>query len=62
MRDWVSHRGGGNGTTEQFIALSEQVSGQQLDTLFDAWLYTPGKPALSAPVARTTGADRTPPT
>jgi len=31
--------------TEQFIALAEQVSGRQLDDLFQTWLYTAGKPA-----------------
>ena len=32
-------------TTADLLALSEQVSGQQLDALFDAWLYQPTKPA-----------------
>jgi aminopeptidase N len=32
-------------TTADFIALSERVSGQQLDDLFDAWLYEEGRPA-----------------
>ena len=25
----------------EFIALAEKVSGEQLDELFDAWLFTP---------------------
>jgi aminopeptidase N len=33
-------------TTADFIALSEQVSGQQLDELFDVWLYEEGRPAV----------------
>jgi aminopeptidase N len=37
----------GNVTTPEFIRLSERVSGQDLDALFNAWLYTAGKPALS---------------
>jgi aminopeptidase N len=34
----------GTATTEEFIALSEQVSGENLDSFFDSWLYTAGKP------------------
>jgi len=30
-----------------FIGLSERVCGEQLDDLFEAWLYTAGKPSLS---------------
>ena len=37
----------GNVTTPEFIALSERVSGQDLDVFFKAWLFTEGKPALS---------------
>lgn len=29
----------GNATTENFIALAESISGQQLDALFDTWIY-----------------------
>ena len=32
-------------TTGQFLALAEQVSGQQLDAFFTTWIDTPGKPA-----------------
>ncbi len=46
-RDWVRERGGGTGTTAQFIALAERVSGQQLDDLFDAWLFTGSKPTVT---------------
>ena len=31
----------GNATTEDFIALAEEVSGEQLDDFFDAWLFAP---------------------
>ena len=34
----------GNVTTEDFIALAEAESGQQLDTYFDIWLFQPTKP------------------
>ena len=39
---------GDNVTTDQFIALAEQISGQDLDALFATWLFTPGKPVLAA--------------
>ena len=48
LRTWAAQNRGGNVHTAQFIALAEQVSGQQLDALFDAWLFTPGLPALTA--------------
>jgi aminopeptidase N len=46
VRDWVSSQAGQAVTTADFIALAEQVSGQQLDDLFQTWLFTPGKPAV----------------
>jgi aminopeptidase N len=49
IREWASSKSGGNGTTDEFIALAERVSGQQLDDLFDTWLFTAGKPAFSTP-------------
>jgi len=55
LRAWATRRAGGNGTTGQFVALAERISGQQLDELFDAWLFTPGKPALGAAAASTAG-------
>jgi aminopeptidase N len=35
------------GSTDEFISLAEQISGQQLDELFDTWLFTPGKPVVA---------------
>jgi aminopeptidase N len=66
LRAWAKRKAGGNGTTAQFIALAERISGQQLDALFDTWLFTAGKPALSAAAAATAAATaampaRTPP-
>ena len=52
----MSERGGGTGTTAQFIELSERVSGQQLDDLFDAWLFTGTKPEITSLAAL--GAER----
>jgi aminopeptidase N len=66
LRAWAKRKAGGNGTTGQFIALAERISGRQLDALFDAWLFTAGKPALPAAAAATAAtasasAARTPP-
>ena len=47
LRRWVVEQGGGNGSTDEFIALAERVSGQDLGALFDAWLFTPGRPDLA---------------
>ena len=41
-------RGGGNGSTAQFRALAEPVSGEDLDGFFDAWLVATTKPADTA--------------
>jgi aminopeptidase N len=46
LHRWVAERSGGHGTTDEFVALSERVSGRQLDGLFRRWLFTPGKPGL----------------
>jgi aminopeptidase N len=62
VRDWHASKSGGNGTTPEFIALAEQISGQQLDDLFDAWLFTAGRPELpaaEAAKARATAPDAT---
>jgi aminopeptidase N len=45
LTQWTASRAGSTGTTAQFIALAEAVSGQRLDALFYAWLNTVGKPA-----------------
>jgi aminopeptidase N len=45
LRHWYAQNRYGNVTTPQFVALAEQVSGQDLDDFFDTWLYQPGKPA-----------------
>jgi aminopeptidase N len=54
IRGWASTKSGGNGTTDEFIALAERVSGQQLDDLFTPWLFTPGKPSLTGLAAGAT--------
>jgi aminopeptidase N len=52
IRRWARSRAGGHGTTKQFIKVAEDVSGRQLDDLFDTWLFNPAKPAV--PIARST--------
>jgi aminopeptidase N len=45
LREWCARNRYGNVTTADFVALAEELSGRQLDTFFDVWLYRPGKPA-----------------
>jgi aminopeptidase N len=49
LRSWAQAHRGGNGSTAQFIALAEHVSGRNLGALFTTWLYTPSKPAQPQP-------------
>jgi hypothetical protein len=51
LRTWASQHRGGNVHTDQFVALAERISGQQLDALFEAWLFTPGLPGLTGAAA-----------
>jgi aminopeptidase N len=44
LRDWAAQLRYGNGTTAEFTALAEKVSGKQLDGLFQAWLYGTSRP------------------
>jgi len=44
LRQWADTSPTEPVTTADLLALSETVSGQQLDTLFDDWLYQPTKP------------------
>ncbi|GIH09739.1 peptidase [Rhizocola hellebori] len=46
LRRWATEHRYGNVSTSDFIAFAEKVSGQQLDDLFQVWVYTSGKPAL----------------
>jgi aminopeptidase N len=43
MRAWV-RANDGYGSTGEFIAMAERVSGQQLDRFFDTWLFTRARP------------------
>jgi aminopeptidase N len=49
LRDWAADRRNTTATTAQFIALAEQISGKQLDALFQAWLYGTIRPLRPTP-------------
>jgi aminopeptidase N len=44
LREWVAMNEGGNVSTDDFIALAEEISGEELSPLFDEWLFTDVKP------------------
>jgi len=46
IRTYYDRFQGGNATTADFIAVAEEVSGQSLDALFQAWLYDEEAPAV----------------
>ena len=52
LRAWTRAHRGGNVTTGDFIALAERRSRRDLGAFFDAWLFTPAKPAGIEPAAR----------
>ena len=39
LREYLSRYGGGNASTSDFVEVAEEVSGQELGQLFEAWLY-----------------------
>jgi aminopeptidase N len=45
LQTWTRTHQYGNGSIAQFTALASALSGQNLDSLFNTWLYTKGKPA-----------------
>jgi aminopeptidase N len=44
LRAWAQRNRYGVVSTADLIRLTEQISGEQLDGLFETWLYTAGKP------------------
>ena len=56
VRSWYDEQRGGNGSTKEFVALAERVSGEQLDELFQHWLFESGKPPYPDPDATLTSA------
>jgi aminopeptidase N len=48
LRAWTADNRYGDGTTPEFQALAERISGHDLDAFLQTWLYTPGRPAVGA--------------
>lgn len=46
LRRWVDDHRDSTASTEDLVALAEEISGQQLDELFDAWVYAPELPSF----------------
>jgi aminopeptidase N len=46
LRAWADRYAYGNASTADFIALAEEISGADLDGLFDTWLYQEEMPPL----------------
>ncbi|MBU1800995.1 MAG: hypothetical protein KKA97_01870 [Actinobacteria bacterium] len=45
MRTWIERYAGGDASTAQWIALSEEISGRDLTAFFTDWLFDTDKPA-----------------
>jgi hypothetical protein len=45
LKAYVSTFGGGTAGTQDFVAIAQRESGQDLRDFFKVWLYTPGKPS-----------------
>ncbi len=63
LHEWAQLNAGGNVSTDDFIALAQKISGQELNPLFDEWLFTAEKPASLEAAARSAapGANNVPP-
>ncbi|WP_214109960.1 M1 family metallopeptidase [Acrocarpospora catenulata] len=44
IKDWAADHQYGNATTADFIKAAEKISGQNLTSFFDVWLFQKGKP------------------
>ena len=51
LKKWATTRRGDNVTIPEFIRLAEKISHEDLDDLFETWLYTAGRPELPAAAA-----------
>jgi peptidase M1-like protein len=58
LRQWTASQANGYVTTNEFIALAEEISGENLDQLFDTWLFTGTKPALGTSASAGSAAAR----
>ncbi|MBQ1071993.1 M1 family metallopeptidase [Micromonospora sp. C31] len=45
LKTWAAQKRDANATTAEFVTHAERVSGEQLDDLFEAWLYDTRRPA-----------------
>jgi aminopeptidase N len=48
LQRWTATYWHGNATVEDFQRMAAEVSGQDLNSFFQAWLFTPGRPAATA--------------
>lgn len=48
LRTWLDRFGGGVASTDDFVALSEEISGIDLDAFFDGWLGAGALPSLAS--------------
>jgi aminopeptidase N len=46
LKAWATRKRDKTVTTTQFVTLSERISGERLDKLFDSWLYVAERPVL----------------
>ncbi|MGA9694348.1 MAG: M1 family aminopeptidase [Pseudonocardiaceae bacterium] len=44
LRTWTTQRRGGNGSVADFLALLQRVSGKNVDSIAQTWLFTPTRP------------------
>ena len=58
LREYVSRHAGGNVTTEDLVAVAEEIAGRDLDGLFDSWLFSETTPL---PPGRDSGLGNQPP-
>ena len=49
---WASKNAGELVTTPEFIRMAERISGQQLDDLFETWLFAPEQPPVAVATSR----------
>ncbi|WAP59218.1 M1 family metallopeptidase [Streptomyces sp. S465] len=47
LKGWTAEHRYGNASVRDFVTYAEKVSGKPLASLFDTWLFTPGKPAAA---------------
>ena len=47
LRQWTAAHRYGNASIDDFVALAEQESGEDLGSFFDAWLYAPERPSAT---------------